>query len=210
MKNVSPWCQREKINLAHGLNLKIDLNLVSPKSQLSLILVSSWSQRGSQLGLQPGLNVVSTWSQPGLNVVSTWSLNSVSQLGLRMTNKPNIAQIHFSLNLSVAGEETAAMPHTTVHNLHITWATRSQQNSEEMHELSTTWMAEKWRETNAKIQLDDHLFGPSRTQALTLAKIVDEDKDVGQNCEQTHLRELAENTNWSRAKMEAPSVQPKK
>ena len=71
-------------------------------------------------------------------------------------------------------------------------------------------MAEKWRETNAKIQLDDHLFGPSRTQTLTLAKFVDEEKDVGQNCEQTHLRELAENTNWNRAKMEAPNVQPKK
>ena len=30
-----------------------------------------------------------------------------------------------------------------------------------------------------RVQLDDHLFGPSRAQVLTHARFVDEHKDVG-------------------------------
>ena len=61
-----------------------------------------------------------------------------------------------------------------------------------VRELGTTGMAERWKDMNVRVQLDDHSFGPSRAQVLTLARLVDECKDVGQNCEQTHLRDLAE------------------
>ena len=106
-------------------------------------------------------------------------------------NKTKCRSVRFPFTLQRGGRGSCRATNNCSYHMSSALATtvvkKTNENSKSRNtkvcELDAKWVAEGWRETNLIVQLDDHFFGPSRAQELTLARFVD--KDAGQNCEQT-------------------------